>query len=240
MRRTTRVTSSPRSPLTVSRVRLVLGVLTATALLVGSAACSSGGAPSDANAPAAAINASPTSLFDGIVLGTPLPKPAITLTDTTGHPFDLVQRTAGKLTLLYFGYTHCPDVCPTTIAGLAATLRLLTPAQRAKISVVFVTTDPNRDTPAVLKAWLGQYSPTFIGLTGPFATIQRAASSVGIAIQKPVPLPGGGYTVTHGAEVLAFNSTDGKAHVVYTSGETVPQYRHDIPLLLAGRDLTAR
>lgn len=232
--------SSPRPSRTAPRLRPALGVLAFIALLAGSAACSSGSAPGDANAPAAVVNASPSSLFDGIVLGTPLPKPAITLTDTTGHPFDLPRRTAGTLTLLYFGYTHCPDVCPTTMADLAATLRLLTPAQRAKISVVFVTTDPNRDTPAVLKAWLGQYSPGFIGLTGPFATIQRAASSVGIAIQKPVPLPGGGYTVTHGAEVLAFDSTDGKAHVVYTSGETVAQYRHDIPLLLAGRDLTAR
>lgn len=226
------------SPSAPPRLRPILRILTAAAMLTGLAACSSSGAPSDANAPAAVINAAPTSAFDGIVLGSPLPKPAITLTDTTGRPFNLVQRTGGKLTLLYFGYTHCPDVCPTTMADLAATLRLLTPAQRAKISVVFITTDPNRDTPAVLKAWLGQYYSGFIGLTGPFGTIQQAASSVGIAIQKPVPLPGGGYTVTHGAEVLAFN-TDGKAHVVYTSGETVAQYRHDIPLLLAGRDLTA-
>lgn len=212
--------------------------MAAAAVLTGAASC--GGAPGDSGGAAAIINQTPTSLFDGTKLGAPLPKPAIILTDTTGRPFNLAARTAGKLTLLYFGYTHCPDVCPTTMADLAATLRQLTAAQRAQIEVVFVTTDPNRDTPAVLKAWLGQYSPGFIGLTGAFPTIQKAASSVGITIQAPVPLPGGGYTVTHGAEVLAFNNSDGKAHVVYTAGETVPQYRHDIPLLLAGRDLTAR
>lgn len=213
--------------------------------LSGATACAASNPPAS-NGTAAGQNGAPvivdstaSSLFDGIVLGNPVSKPAVTLTDSDGKPYDLAAGTAGKLTLVYFGYTHCPDVCPTTMATLAATLDVLTPAQRAKIAVVFITTDPSRDTPAVLKDWLGQFYPGLIGLTGPFATIQQAAASVGVAIQKPVALPGGGYTVTHGAEVLAFN-TDGKAHVVYSAGETMPQFRHDIPLLLAGRDLTAK
>jgi protein SCO1/2 len=228
-----------------ARARRALLAMTAAATLAAATACaaSSSSAPSGAAAgqdgAPVIVDSSPSSLFDGIVLGTPLAKPAVTLTDAEGRPYNLATGTAGKLTLVYFGYTHCPDVCPTTMATLASTLDLLTPAQRAKIDVVFITTDPARDTPAVIKDWLNQFYPGLIGLTGPFATIQRAAASVGIAIQKPVPLPGGGYTVTHGALVLAFN-TDGKAHVAYTAGETVPQFRHDIPLLLAGRDLTAQ
>jgi protein SCO1 len=223
--------------------RLAVVALTAAAVLAGVAGCGSSSAAgassvSGGSGAPVVIDDSPSSLFDGIELGHPLAKPAITLTDTDGQPYNLVQRTSGKLTLLYFGYTHCPDVCPTTMADLAATLRELTAAQRAKITVVFVTTDPNRDTPAVLKAWLGQFNSSFVGLTGAFTVIQKAAASVGIAIQAPVALPGGGYTVTHGAEVLAFN-TDDKAHIVYSGGETVPQYVHDIPLLLAGRDLSS-
>jgi protein SCO1 len=228
-----------------SGLRRVLSASALAAALSGAAACAASTPPAP-NGTIAGQNGAPvivdstaSSLFDGIVLDHPVSKPTVTLTDSDGKPYDLATGTAGKLTLVYFGYTHCPDVCPTTMATLAATLDVLTPAQRAKIAVVFITTDPNRDTPAVLKDWLGQFYPGLIGLTGPFTTIQQAAASVGVAIQKPVALPGGGYTVTHGAEVLAFN-TDGKAHVVYSAGQTMPQFRHDIPLLLAGRDLVAQ
>lgn len=223
-----------------ARPRLVLTAAAAALVLTGAAGCGSSAATvSGGSGNPVVIDSSPSSLFDGVVLGNAPAKPALTLTDTTGKPYNLVARTAGKLTLLYFGYTHCPDVCPTTMASIAITVSKLTPVQRAKIAVVFVTTDPNRDTPAVLKAWLGQFNPAFVGLSGPFTTIQRAAAAVGVSIQPPVALPGGGYTVTHGAEVLAFN-TDERAHVVFTGGTTVLQFEHDVPLLLAGRDLTAQ
>jgi protein SCO1/2 len=181
------------------------------------------------------VQSAPTSLFDGDQLPKPFSKPDVTLTDSKGSPFNLVQGTAGKLTLVYFGYTHCPDVCPTTMATLASTMHALTPAQAAKIDVVFVSTDPTRDTPTVLHTWLGQFDPAFIGLTGSFSTIQKAASALGIDIEPPVALPGGGYTITHGAEVIAFDAK-GEGDVVYTAGATVAQFQHDIPLLLAGRD----
>jgi protein SCO1 len=181
------------------------------------------------------VDSSPSSLFDGVQLTQPFTKPDITLTDSSDKQFNLVQGTQGKLTLVYFGYTHCPDVCPTTMATLAATMRSLTPAQAAQIDVVFISTDPHRDTPSVLHTWLGQYDPAFIGLTGDFTTIQKAAGTLGITIDPPVKLPDGNYTVTHGAEVIAFDSKD-KGYLVYTAGTTVPQFQHDIPLLLAGRD----
>ena len=208
-------------------------------LVVGTAsAC---GASSSANSASAGSNSgfvvdsSPSSLFDGVQLTQPFTKPNITLTDSSDKQFNLVQGTQGKLTLVYFGYTHCPDVCPTTMATLAATMRSLTPAQAAQIDVVFISTDPHRDTPSVLHTWLGQYDPAFIGLTGDFTTIQKAAGTLGITIDPPVKLPDGDYTVTHGAEVIAFDAKD-KGYLVYTAGTTVPQFQHDIPLLLAGRD----
>jgi protein SCO1 len=211
------------------------------ALLVGTvSACGASSSASSASAGSNAnsgfvVDSSPSSLFDGIQLTKPFTKPDITLTDSSDKQFNLVQGTQGKLTLVYFGYTHCPDVCPTTMATLAATLRSLTPAQAAQIDVVFISTDPHRDTPSVLHTWLGQYDPAFIGLTGDFTTIQKAAGSLGITIDPPVKLPDGNYTVTHGAEVIAFDTKD-KGYLVYTAGTTVQQFQHDIPLLLAGRD----
>lgn len=218
-----------------SGITLAVSAALAFALLGTVGACSSP-ASSHANSSSSfVVDAAPSSLFDGDQLPKPFAEPDVTLTDSSGKPFNLVQGTAGKLTLVYFGYTHCPDVCPTTMATLAAALRTLTPAQAARTDVVFVSTDPERDTPAVLHAWLGQYDPAFIGLTGSFATIQKAAAALAIAIEPPVAQPGGGYTVTHGAEVIAFD-TKGRGDLVYTAGTTVAQFQHDLPLLLAGRD----
>jgi protein SCO1/2 len=92
-----------------------------------------------------------------------LPKPNFTLTDTNGNPYDLDGQTQGYLTALYFGYTNCPDVCPTHMANIAAALRQLPASVTSHIKVLFVTTDPARDTPAVLRAWLNNFDPTFIG-----------------------------------------------------------------------------
>jgi protein SCO1/2 len=218
-----------------SRLALLAGAGLMAGGLLAVAGCSAGSTPASNSGAAVVDVQTAASLFAGVQLGKPLAKPDLTLTDTGGRPYNLAAGTAGRLTLVYFGYTHCPDVCPTTMATLAAALRQLPAAQRERVDVVFVTTDPSRDTPAVERAWLNQFDPSFIGLTGPFAPIQQAAAEVGITIEPPVALPGGGYTVTHGAEVLAFN-TDGKAHVVYTAGVTVAQFDHDIPLLLAHRD----
>jgi protein SCO1 len=216
-------------------------LLTASLLAAACGCTSAGSQPPAANAAAPVVidSQTPASPFDGILLGRPFAKPTFTLTDSAGRPFDFGQRTDGRLTLLYFGYTHCPDVCPTTMADLASAIRELPAAERAKITVVFVSTDPTRDTPAVLRAWLGQFDPAFVGLTGSFGTIQKAAAALSIPIMAPVKEADGNYTITHGAEVLAFN-TDNKAHVVYTAGTTVPQYDHDLPLLLAGTDMSGR
>ena len=215
------------------KLRSILATTVALGLVGTVSACGSSSSSSSASS-GFVVNSAPSSLFDGDQLTKPFTKPNVTLTDASGTQFNLVQGTKGKLTLVYFGYTHCPDVCPTTMATIAATIRTLTAAQAAQIDVVFISSDPKRDTPSVLHTWLGQYDPSFIGLTGDFSKIQSAAATLGITIEPPTDT-NGNYTVTHGAEVVAFDAK-GKGDLVYTSGTSVPQFQHDIPLLLAGRD----
>jgi protein SCO1/2 len=155
----------------------------------------------------------------------PLPHaPAFTLTDTAGRPFDFKVRARGKLVYLYFGYTHCPDVCPATMGDLAYALRQQPRSARRGIEVVFVTVDPRRDTRKVLRTWLDHFGGSFVGLTGTRAQIERAEEASGVPF---VP----GKVTTHSSLVLAY-SPDGVAHVVYTQGFTPGDYAHDLPLLL--------
>jgi protein SCO1/2 len=215
-------------------VRRALGAALALGLAGALAGCSAASS-NTASSSSMTVESAPTSLFDGVQVTNPYTKPNLTLTDSDGRPFNLLKGTAGKLTLVYFGYTHCPDVCPTTMATLASVMHALPASEAAKVDVVFVSTDPARDTPAVLHTWLGQFDPAFIGMTGSFAAIQKAAASLQITIEPPVKSADGGYTITHGAEVIAFDTAD-KGYLVYTAGTTVAQFTHDIPLILAGRD----
>ncbi|GHJ38503.1 SCO family protein [Streptomyces sp. TS71-3] len=168
-----------------------------------------------------------------VAFDTPFAKPRLVLTDQDGKPYDLVRRTAGRPLLLYFGYTHCPDVCPTTMADLAGALQRLRHGT-ARPQVVFVSTDPDRDTPAALKKWLASFDPRFIGLTGDFTAVQKAARSVGIGVPPPERHADGTVTVSHGAEVLAFSPGDDKAHAMFPSGTSMRTYTADLPRILRG------
>jgi len=176
--------------------------------------------------------------FAGDELGTPIAMPALDLTDTADQPYDLASELKGHLTLLYFGYTHCPDICPTTMADLGAAIRSLPKSEADKVQVVFVTSDPARDTPAVMKAWLANFDQgvplPFIGLTGTVKEIDAGAAKLGIYLEPPVKEKDGTIEVTHGAQTLAFSGTDQKAHLVWTPGTTVKQYAHDIKRLESG------
>ncbi|MCM3926299.1 SCO family protein [Frankia sp. AiPs1] len=167
----------------------------------------------------------------GTALGAPIDLPDLHLTDTTGHPYDLRAHAPGRVTLLFFGYTHCPDICPTTMADLAAALTQVSPDIRRRTSVVFVTSDPQRDTPPVMRHWLDSFDSGFVGLTGELATIDAAARSVGVPLEPPRHQADGSWIVDHGAQVLAFGP-DRRARVVYTAGTSVADYAHDLPLLL--------
>jgi protein SCO1/2 len=144
----------------------------------------------------------------------PLPrKPSFTLTDSAGRPFSFTTRTRGKLAYLYFGYTHCPDACPTTIADLAAALHRQPADVRRRVEVVFVTVDPRRDTEHVLRAWLNHFNHAFVGLTGTQSQIAAVEREAGVPLAPAEKVTGKNYSVAHSSLVLPF-SPDGRAHVV--------------------------
>ena len=209
--------------------RLVPAALAAGALAVLTTSC----ATQSQEVASVSHGAQQNSKYKGTELGIPVGIPAVTLTDADGKPYDLKARNAGKITLVYFGYTHCPDVCPTTMADLAAATRLLPPDQKAKVSVVFVTTDPARDTGPVLKSWLGAFDPAFTGLTGTVEQVDAAAKLAGVPVDPPAKQADGSVAVDHGTQVSAFG-TDGVAHVVWLEGVTPKDMAHDIGVLASG------
>ncbi len=175
----------------------------------------------------------PAGLAGAVAQSPATPKPNFTLPDTSGQPFDFQTQTQGKLTLLYFGYTHCPDVCPATMAELGEGYKALPAADRAKIDVVFVTTDPDRDTGPVLRTWLNSFSPDFTGLVGTVGQTNAVLTSMGLPAIVHESTKDGGYAVDHIAIVFAFTS-DGKAHVEFTDGVAPDRITHDLKLLVGG------
>jgi protein SCO1/2 len=197
------------------------------------------------------------SRFHGFSVAHPLPKPDVTLTDTSGHDYDIAARTRGHLLLLYYGFTHCDDTCPQTMAAIAAALRQAPPKTRQDTDVVFVTTDPHRDTPHRLRHWLDRFSAHFVGLTGSKAALAKAYRAVGMPppqiipgddsaadaagvgggrVPSSAPLPAhssSGYDVEHGADVYAYGP-DGKAHLAFGPDAAPADYAHDLTLLDRG------
>jgi protein SCO1 len=169
--------------------------------------------------------------YRGGLVSPPLPKPSFTLVDTSGAPFDFRTKTRGYVTLLFFGFTNCPDVCLLQMATVAQALKALPLEEASRFRVVFVTTDPERDTRQALRAWLDHFDRRFIGLTGTQAAIHRAqlASNVDPA-QKAGTLSDGSYGMNHSAWILAYTPDD-LAHVIYPAGVKQQDWVHDLPLL---------
>src|SRR5438093_11583771 len=109
--------------------------------------------------------------YRGGLVTPPLPKPRFVLADTAGRPFDFSRETKGYVTLLFFGYTFCPDQCPMHMANLSAALNRLPAGSADQVQLVFVTTDPARDSPQVLRRWLAFFDRRSIGLTGTAETV---------------------------------------------------------------------
>ena len=210
----------------MSVARLLRGAV-AGVLVAAAAACSTANG-GDAPPPATG--------FHGVTLVTPLEKPAGTFTTTTGEPYDLRAETRGQVTLLFFGYTHCPDVCPVHMANLAAVLRQAEPEVRSRVKVVFVTTDPERDTPERLRTWLAAFDPSFVGLVGPDSLVEAAQVTVNVAPAFRQPMPGAdadsAYAVGHAAQVIAFSPSDDRAHVLYPFGTRQQDWAADLPKLV--------
>jgi protein SCO1/2 len=162
-----------------------------------------------------------------------LPRPSFALTDTAGRRYDFGEATAGRLTLLFFGYTSCPDVCPAHLASLAAGLKALPPEQRDAVDVVFVGVDAERDTSERVRAWLDHFDARFVGLTGSEAELSAAQRAAAVPAAFVDERWEGGYTVAHASFVLVYTADD-QAHLRYGLDTRAAQWTHDLAKL-AGR-----
>jgi protein SCO1/2 len=169
--------------------------------------------------------------YRGGMITPPLPKPKFVLTETSGAPFDFWSRTQGTVTLLFFGYTYCPDQCPMHMANIGVALKKLPSAVADQVKLVFVTTDPARDTPLVLRRWLDHFDKRFVGLTGTEATLVTVQRSAGVPIAKRTEPRNDAYSVAHANFVVAYTK-DNLAHVIYPGGVNRDDWVHDLPLLV--------
>jgi protein SCO1/2 len=177
---------------------------------------------------------SPSGFLGAEVIG-PRPVPEVTLIDQDGAPFALRERTAGRVALLFFGYTNCPDICPVHLANLAAVLDKMDEDVRREVDVIFITTDPARDTLPRLRRWVRQFDRSFTGLTGPDSLIRATEIALGVLPAVRDTTGGPDYEVGHAAQVIAV-TRDGLARVHYPFGTRQRDWAHDLPRLVAFGD----
>jgi protein SCO1/2 len=151
------------------------------------------------------------------------------LTDHAGKPRALADF-RGKVVVVFFGYTQCPDVCPTTLAELAEVMKRLGP-DAERVQVLFVTVDPERDTPDLLSRYVPAFDPRFLGLYGDAEATARTAKEFKIIYQKQPGQTPGAYTVDHSAGTFIFDP-DGKLRVYVSYGQGPDVFAHDIRALL--------
>jgi protein SCO1/2 len=172
-----------------------------------------------------------TNGLRGATLDHPYTIPSTTFTDTGGNEFNLVTSTRKPVTLFFFGYTNCPDVCNAVLADIASALTKLDDAVRQDIQVLFITTDPARDDGPAMRKYLDRFDPTFVGLTAQLRTIKSVARTLGVAVEGMKRLPSGGYEVGHSAQVIGAGRDD-KAGIVWTENTSIGDLAHDLGRLV--------
>lgn len=152
------------------------------------------------------------------VLSPPRPLPPLDLVDQDNRPFD-ANRLRGGWTLLFFGFTSCPDVCPVTMAALAETSKLLADLpEKLRPRVVMISVDPERDTPERLAGYVKAFDPTFVGATGTKAAVDELALRIGVVIAKR-PIDGDNYSVDHSSSVFLIDP-DGALRALFSAPHT--------------------
>lgn len=178
--------------------RWAVKALAAAVAVVLVAAC--GASPAEPD-PATSMPTTTAGTFVPM-LDDPMGPATESLRDMNGNDWQFGQVDPNTLQLVYFGYTRCPDVCPTTLADVAFALQNLDPADADRIEVVLVSTDPHRDTAKQLRRWLGGLDESFIGVRGPIEKVIAAAHTYGIAVEAPI-VSDDAYEVSHGAQLVA-------------------------------------
>lgn len=163
---------------------------------------------------------------------TPMSAPPHEFRTVDGDPWAFTDVAADRLTLLYFGYTSCPDVCPTTMADIADAVTRLG-ADGEQVDVVMVSTDPERDTPEQMRSWLSGFNPDFQGVIGPIDDVVQAAKAYGIPVEPPEETDGN-YLVTHGERVAVLRP-GGDAIGFFDPGTSGEQMSAVLPELIAAQ-----
>ena len=183
-------------------------------------------------APVTGVTVNDEDGMHGAVPTAPYTVPDLALEDTDGSRVVLAEDAERPLTLVFFGYTMCPDVCQLVMADVANALNRLEPAEREQVAMTFVTTDPARDDAATLRAYLDRFDPSFEGLTGPLPRIVELGEALGVPVAKGRKLPSGGYEVDHGTHVLGMTD-DGTVPILWTQGTPPELVADDIRRILA-------
>jgi protein SCO1/2 len=179
---------------------------------------------------AASAGAAPIAGLKSGVFEPPRAAPPIALAASDGSAFDLAKY-RGKLVVLEFGFTHCTEVCPVSLASLVQARKLLG-ADAADVQVVFVTVDPARDSAVTLRAYLAQFDPGFIGVTGSAQQVAAVLKDYGIAAtKKAVEGSPGEYTMHH-SSYLYFIDRRGMLRALMPFGRPAAEIAHDVKLLL--------
>ncbi len=151
------------------------------------------------------------------------------LTDHTGTKRSLADY-RGKVVVVFFGFTQCPDVCPTTLADLAETMRRLG-SDAGRVAVLFVTVDPERDTAELLAQYVPAFDPRFVGLSGDAAAIERTAKEFKVLYQKQPGKTPGSYSMDHSAGSFVFDP-QGRLRLYVSHGQGPDVFTHDLRALL--------
>lgn len=168
--------------------------------------------------------------YSGTVMQAPTPAPSMDgLFDTDGDPIELAAF-EGDLLLVYFGYTNCPDVCPTTLSQVASALRRLGD-DADRVHVLLVSVDPARDDPATLAGYVESFDPDFLAATGELADVERVASQYGIFFARGEAVGDDGYAVDHTATLMGIDG-DGKLRIVWPAQLDVGRLADDLRELL--------
>ena len=218
-----------------SRTGCVVGrglrAVAAAAALLALAGCSAEGV-SGGDSPVANVSVHDSDNLNGSVLPKPYVVPNVPLDGSDGRPYDLATAATKPLTLVFFGYTHCPDVCQVVMANIASAMTRLDASEKSRVAMVFVTTDPARDDVQTLHDYVRRFDPTFTGATGPLPEIKRLATALGVPIEKGTKLASGGYDVAHGTQVLGV-VPGRRAPYVWTEGTDPSALAQDIRTILA-------
>lgn len=160
-----------------------------------------------------------------------MPDLSFKLTDENGEPVTAADYADARLTLLFFGYTNCPDVCPMTLSRLSAAISGLDESVRDDIVALFVSVDPKRDTPERLKKYTAHFGPWFVGLTGTQDELTRFTKAMRVAYGYGEPNENGFYLVSHSAAVFVFDDEQ-QVRLLINQQQTVDAITNDLKTLL--------